>query len=427
MPDKPQLASFYTISTNATLLAVSQIINGFVQFGLFLLLLRLVPKPSMDAFELGRSCLEIGVGIIGSSIATVIIRENARNNQWWFTHVGTMKWILRITSFLVGFLIYTGVILVSPSLAYSIVLLPFCITIYFQSRSDIYEAFFRSHDRFVFPIVVGLICNTLIAAIILSGIYFFSHPMVWAPGGLLLRWMIQGSLFSWYVKKHTAASPVQAMPIFHNLKHLLMEISPMSIGAAAFILYARIDVLMLHWMGYNASIAIYGCAFRPIGFLFLLCSAFYQACSPSLSRLIQVNPRKALWFSLRLGFGFGLVGLVIALTLRVFSQDITYWLYPHDFSQTAEAINVLVWTLPIAFAGNAVGSFLVNQGRAGSFHYMWISIFGLLFNIIGNYIVIPGYGFIGAAWTTVMTDGITTVFMFLATLLLCARYSPVTK
>ncbi len=422
MPNKPQFTSLYTISINGFLLAFSQIVNGTIQFGLFLMLLHIVPKPSMDAYELGRSCLEIGVGIIGSSIAAVIIRENAKNNQWWFIHVRDMKWILRGSAFTVGALIYMGVILVSPSVAYSLVLLPFCISIYFQSRSDIYEAFFRSHDRFIFPIVIGMLCNILIAAFVIGGIYFFSHPMIWAPGGLLLRWMIQGTFFSWFVNQQTPVVRVPSSLTLQKFKYLLAEISPMSIGAAAFILYARIDVLMLYWMKFGKDIATYGCAFRPIGFFMLLCSSIYHACSPSISRSIQQNPIKALRFSLRLGGGLGIVGLWIAWVLILYSQEITQWLYPDDFSLTAKAFVVLAWTIPIVFFGNAVGVFLVNQGRKGSLYYMWISLFGVAFNIVGNYFIIPDYGFIGAAWTTVMTDGTTTFLMIMATLWIVWRH-----
>ena len=39
---------------------------------------------------------------------------------------------------------------------------------------------------------------------------------------------------------------------------------------------------------------------------------------------------------------------------------------------------------------------------------------GLIINVVGNLIVIPVYNFEGAAWITLATDGITTLFMVCA-------------
>ncbi|MGC9326206.1 MAG: polysaccharide biosynthesis C-terminal domain-containing protein, partial [Candidatus Hinthialibacter sp.] len=195
-------------------------------------------------------------------------------------------------------------------------------------------------------------------------------------------------------------------------------ITPISIGAISFIIYARIDVLMLQWMGFEHTIAIYGCAFRPIGFLSMFVAAFYHAFAPTVSKMIHRDPRRAFYVSAKAGALFSLAGLAAALFIFVLRHEITSLLYPEIFESTADALGPLAWSLPIIFGGNAVGFFLVNQGKKGATYYMIVNLIGVVVNILGNLLVIPSHNFVGAAWMTVATDAITTLLMILFALLI---------
>ena len=94
----------------------------------------------MDIFELGRSCLEIGVGIIGSSISTVIIRENARNYDWWYDNINQIKRITIYSSIILGLSIYITIVIQSPTLLHTVIIALFCASILFQSKTDVLEA-----------------------------------------------------------------------------------------------------------------------------------------------------------------------------------------------------------------------------------------------------------------------------------------------
>ncbi|MGC9328537.1 MAG: hypothetical protein ACP5I1_12950, partial [Candidatus Hinthialibacter sp.] len=178
-----------------------QLVCGLVQYSFFLILLRLIPKSHMDIYELGRSCLEIGVGVIGSSVAAVIVRENARDNRWWFTHAEMVRNLLVYATLALGLLIYVFIVLPSYSSLHSIVIGLFCITVFFQSRTDLFEAFFRSRDHVKFPVINGIVCNVLITLLTWACILFLPHPVIWAAGGVLLRWMIQGAVLSAAIRR----------------------------------------------------------------------------------------------------------------------------------------------------------------------------------------------------------------------------------
>ncbi len=412
MVKNQKIASFSTITQNAIWLGVYQLFSGLIQFGFFLLLLRIIPKSHMDIYELGRSCLEIGVGIIGSSVAAVIVRENARNQNWWRANSNSIRRLLRCATLLVGLAIYLLVLLSTGSSLHAIIIGFFCITIYIQSRTELYEAFYRSKDHVKFPVYVGLASSLGITLVTLVCVLFLPYPVIWAAGGICLRFFAQGTILSIHSRMYITDSKEKEFDIQRmKYRDLLMDITPISIGAIAFIIYARIDVLMLQLLGYERMIAIYGCVFRPIGFLSIFISAFYHAFAPSVSKMVHQNPRYALLVSVKIGFMFFLTGLFLGIVIIIFRSNITSFLYPDTFRMASDGFFVMAWSLPIVFGGNAIGFYLVNFGKKGAFCYMFVNILGVSINIIGNYYVIPTYHFIGAAWITVLTDAITTCLM----------------
>jgi O-antigen/teichoic acid export membrane protein len=415
MHNNSTMAPISTITHNALYLAMYQFLCGLIQFSFFLLLLRIIPQSHMDIFELGRSCLEIGVGIIGSSLAAVIVRENARNQHWWLANSPLIRKLLRNTTLLVGALIYVLVLLSAHTVIHTVVIGSLCLTIYFQSRTELYEAFYRSRDQVKWPVFIGLLCSISVTLITLLCVLYLPNPVLWAAFGILLRYLIQGSILSW--RSSTTLSgdePFHAETRNLSCSDIVKDVAPISVGAIAFIIYARIDVLMLQWMGFEHMIATYSCAFRPLGFLSVFVAAFYLAFAPSISKMIYRDTRKAFWISIRVGLCFSLAGLLFAVGIAAFRQEITALLYPDNFSLTADGLFVLAWTLPIVFGGNAIGFYLVNYGKQGTKYYMIVNIIGVLVNIIGNLYAIPKYNFIGAAWITVLTDFMTTLLMTLA-------------
>ncbi|MBD3265547.1 hypothetical protein GF373_02660 [bacterium] len=302
----------------------------------------------------------------------------------------------------------------------------FCLSIYLQSRNDMYEAFFRSFDHVKIPVVLSITCNLSITLVTLLCIYYLPYPVFWAAAGIFVSWFLQGTILRFLAEKEYAPSHAVQTPKLSS-RDLLQAVSPISIGAIAFIIYARIDVLMLQWMGFEDTIAIYGCAFRPIGFFSIFVAAFYHAFAPTVSRMIHQDSQKALWISLQIGALFSFIGLILGGVIFSFSESLISLLYPLEFQDAASGLKALAWSLPIVFGGNAIGFYLVSFGHRGAMRYMWVNIIGVLVNILGNYWVIPHFNFVGAAWITVCTDGLTTLLMLFFALKIQSNISETTK
>ncbi len=414
--------STLTVSKNTVILGTFYCFNSVLQFLFFLALVRLVPKADIDYFELGRSCLEIGAGIICAGFDAIIIRETSRSRSWWNEYRRSIFFTLLGGSLIIAYVIYLINSNTFDHFYPRFVIGFFCFAIVFQSLSESMEAFYRSQHNFLFPVYVSSVCSVISLTLALLLILFVSRLVLWAALFILIRWAIQ---FFWLSRGSKMMGPQAANnnPFLENVAYLYREVLPVSIGAISFILYARIDVMMLGWYGLSDSIAFYGCAYRPIGFLVLLISAFYKSFSPRLSQIIQLSPKNSFWTSMKVGLSMCILGGILCFLIITYRENVISFLYPQEFADSVRGIFALAWTLPIVYFGNAFGFYLVYYGKRGAWIYAWISVIGLLVNVIGNMVLIPRYGYVGSAWMTVATDGITTLLMVVCVILLIFWFS----
>jgi len=406
--------SFKKISLNTIILSLFFFLSSLIQLGFFILLTYTISQEHVALYELGRSCLEIGAGIAGPGFITLIIRESSSDVRWWKTNYKKLKNLILICSGLVSAILILSLSFFFPLFEEGLILIIFCISIIFQNTSGLYDALLLSREHFFLSSLLNIVFSF---AYICLGILV----ALWMPYAILgiaillwLRWVIQTVVLFYYSTPIVKDQTDDIEQFSQSLKNLVFAILPLIIGTISFVLYNRIDVLMLEWMGYGNTIAFYGAAFRPIGFLITLFSTFYQALAPTLAKLLKTNVKKSYFLLSKCGLLYGSFGLALSLLLYYYRSSIISIIYPETFAQSLFAFEALLWTLPIALLGNAFGNFLIYQGKMGSGYYAIISIVGLIINVVGNLYAIPLYNFIGAAWITLITDLITTILMVVA-------------
>ncbi len=404
------------VLSNSAFLAGQKIANGALQFLFYLFLVNTLTSEEMGLFELGRACLEIGAGVAVPGLAMIVLRENSRRKEWWLVQGPVVMALLDKIVLAAASLLFLAVIFESPAPIRFVVLGLFCFAIYFQSTCSIYESVFLSLSRVQWAMSVNVVGNLMVLGLGVILVLYLPCPLAGASLALLLRWVLNHMLYTHRIRWIYAAIPPRGPAVPLPLAALARDFWPLTLGSIFFILYARVDTIMLEWLGPVSSIAYYSSAFRLIGLVSMIFLSIYQALAPSISRKISHSLPAAFGFVGAIGLALGVVGLGLALGLQVQSGRIMAWLYPESYQPATQALQVMAWTLPITFLGNAFGYFLVNEEKQGIWHYMGINLAGLIINITGNAILIPQYGFLGAAGMTVATDGLTTLAMILSAL-----------
>lgn len=85
-----------------------------------------------------------------------------------------------------------------------------------------------------------------------------------------------------------------------------------------------------------------------------------------------------------------------------------------EFSDSAAVLRILVVAMFVAYFNHLSGYTIVALGKQRP--YFFIALGSLVFNIAANLVIIPRFSYFGAAWVTVLTEGlvlsITTIFIF---------------
>lgn len=405
------MSNFVQLVSNSVFIAGQRIAGAFLQFLFFLFLIHAFSPSDFGLFELGRACLEIGTGITVPGLAILVLRENSRQKDWWVNQGPIVKRLLRWLVFIVGASIFLSVVFDSFSMTRFFVLGVFCATIYFQSECSVYEALMISIDQVRWSMTINVLCNAAAVGFGIFAVLFLPYPLVGASLAVMLRFVINHVLFVHRTKRHFQVDKQPTSLSLSPVSDLIRVSWPLTLGSISYIIYARIDTIMLEWLGSTESIALYSGAYRVIGLLTMIFLSVYQAVTPTISRKLDESHRHAFRLVSIMALVMGIAGILLFTLIQYWSHEITSLLYPDSYKVTALALEILSWTLPIIFAGNAFGCFLVNEKRHGAKAYAAISLSGLLINIIGNAILIPQYDLIGAAWMTVITDATTTLAM----------------
>jgi O-antigen/teichoic acid export membrane protein len=171
-------------------------------------------------------------------------------------------------------------------------------------------------------------------------------------------------------------------------------------------LYSRIDMTMLRYMDGFQSAGYYGAAYKFMDLTYVFASLFMSSTFPLLSHLwaTEENKQKFNEFfkqSFRILFATGFLG---AIALIVVAPYLIGWFFPDSFGPAVRGIRILALGQALAFISSLFSSLLIIQKKEKT--GLWIIMLCAGFNVLLNFILIPRYSLYGAAWATVIAEGL---------------------
>lgn len=197
---------------------------------------------------------------------------------------------------------------------------------------------------------------------------------------------------------------------WQRLKEIILGSLPYGFLSILGLIYFKVDILLLSYLKGNFDTGIYGAAYRFFEAVVFIPSALSTALFPVLVKLHIKNldqVRKLYFKSLKILFVLGIAVLLIyILVLPV----IIRLLLP-SYLPATQAITILSLAIPFMFS-----HFPAVQVLLSSEKYLKITVllafFMLTLNISLNLIFIPKYGFVAAAWITVLSEALSFLIFF---------------
>lgn len=297
-------------------------------------------------------------------------------------------------------------------------------------------AWLWKYDVDVWHILFFLSINMILAQFIyyfrsnISGLGMYRTDSVISALDKLLMILICGSLLwlpifsgkfqiEWFVYAQTISFFLTAVAAFFIVKNkipklqfgidsklvfsLLKKSAPYALVIFLMSVYTRIDVVMVERLLENGKeeSGIYGAAYRLLDASNMIGFLFAGLLLPMFSKMIkEKNPVLPLVKTSALMIWSG--AITLSVVTYFFQDEIVHLLYTEATPYWGEVLGILMMSF-IAVSGTYIfGTLLTANGSLQKMNK--ILVFAVILNIVFNYILIPKYGALGAAWATVGTQ-----------------------
>ena len=192
-------------------------------------------------------------------------------------------------------------------------------------------------------------------------------------------------------------------------KYLLKDSWPLILSGVVVSMYLKIDQVMIKHMVDDYAVGIYAAAARLSETWYFIPIVITNSLFPAI---VNAKKRNDGSYQLRVQRLFDfmvIISLAIAIPVTFLSQFLIEVLYGEDFLAAATILIIQMWTGIFVALGVASSAWLISENLQKI--YLLGSILGACINIALNYIFIPTYGVIGAAFTTMFSQVVSILFL----------------
>jgi O-antigen/teichoic acid export membrane protein len=283
-----------------------------------------------------------------------------------------------------------------------------CVGFFFHAFWGPVGMVFRGHERIDYISVLGIIIQLffiVIGTLVLLGGYNFYGLILASYAGVPVAVLI-GAV---YIKRLKLATlKVHLKP--HDWLPLLKHSLPFALITFTILAETDMDTVMLSLWRSPEEVGWYKAAYNLIFKLLFIRGALLSTLTPQMSRYYGISKERVAKtyntsFKILWTFSFP-----VAVGTSLLAKPLTIWLYTDEFMQSAIALAILIWALPLINLSALCGgvSIATDRERKSARVYTIAAIF----NVTVNLIAIQIWGYLGAAVATVLTEGVILMLFY---------------
>lgn len=198
---------------------------------------------------------------------------------------------------------------------------------------------------------------------------------------------------------------------FTRWRAIIRETYPIALGLIFTMTYFKIDTVMLALIKGSTEVGWYNLSYRILESLIFFPAAFVGLITPLLAGALTNRPvfKKIFLQSFKV-LVVGTIPFVIGIFVLA-PEIINVFDEYNKFSPSILILQILAVAIGFIYLATLFGQsviVLARQKRA-----VWIYGLGALINVSVNLVVIPRYGALGAAWSTVLTEALVLLGLIL--------------
>ena len=381
-------------------------------------------------------------GIIADfGIYTITVKEMSRDEKKIPMILGN---ILGLRTLLTIFAMILAVITAFLIPSYSNTVIPLGVMIatlatFFTLLNGTISSVLQVHLKMQYTtisLVIGKIAGVLYMAWI--AYYVFTNDPITGFYHLILAGVIGNLVMffitTYYVRRYTS---IIYKFDFSFWKRIFKASLPFGVALVLNTIYFRLDVLLMTFLlphtqtladGTNScastlcsdiEVGLYGVAMRILEMLVIIPIYFMNSVLPVMTRFIEEQNKKirelvqySFDFLITSGIPLLVGGFILAVPIIILISNNEFvsgnvYVFGSDI-----AMRILMFAMLFSFVNALFGFILVVLNQ--QIKLMYINAGCVLFNLIGNLLVIPYWGFRGAALTSVLSELFILIFTYLA-------------
>ena len=399
-------AAVRTVAKNTSVQMFLSLLNRAIDFVFAMLRLRVLGPTGEGSYAFVIAIYGFFEVVVRFGLGTLLTRDVAQEKDQagrYLSNVLMLRlllWVVSIPILMVVMGIYARGGNLSPAEAQALVL--FQVSLFFATLSDSFSAVFMAYEKMEYPAgVSSAIATGKVALGALVLLPPFSLGFVGLAAVSLIMNIIQAA-WLWIVMRRTI--PVHmTRPDWALQRTMTIQSYPLMLNHLLASIFWRIDMWLLKPLAGAAAVGIYSAGVKYLDGFNVIPSYFTLAIFPLMSRYARDSHEsliRAYHLAIRL---LVMIALPIAVLVTLLSTLLIRILGGSAFlPDSAIALTILIWSIPIGFINSVTQYVLIAVGQqrflTGAF------VIGVVFNIGANLLLIPRFGYAGAAVVTVLSE-----------------------
>ncbi len=395
------------ILQNTVFLVSGRLLSRIMQFFLFIYAARQLGVHAFGIFSFGYatvSMLAIAMDLGLSTYLVQVVSRKPESTRAYMARSLLAKAVLIGPAFLlillVGFFAQRDAqtLLVLSILGFGTI---------FDSLTVVFYSAFEAHEKMAYPAVVIAVSNFFMSLLGILLLYFRQDLLLLCvvySAGALLRLGFAGT---WCIRHFGRPHWRALQPSIFELLRLSLPFALVSIFVS---IYYYIDTVILSLFCSEEIVGQYNAAYRLLEAPLFVIQAVTTALFPAAAKIYAADPselKPVMSQLIEKACGFG---LSVAVVTAILSGKLIELVYGTTYGPAGPLLAVLIFSAAVIMPSTVCGTVLRAIGRQTV--SAWVTGLGALLNILINFVLIPFWGAMGAAWATLITEGFVLVVYF---------------
>lgn len=388
------------IPKNALALFSSQVYNKLTGAVFCIIAARLLGIANFGKFTLVLTFLSFFYIISDWGLSTLTIRDVAREEAETKEYL-IYTIILRIAIALISYIALIALVFILAYPKEIIILIIIAgLSLFSNNVLNSFNAILNAYERMYIPSIMCMIFNTIFLLIGALCLYL-NLGLITLISVIVILSLINTILTGSFLKEHLTPFKFQ-IPRTPWMWGLIKKAAPFAILSALSIIYFRVDTIILSKLKTIETVGFYNAAYKFVEFLMFIPTSLLMAYFPQMSKQAKSSKSKLRKNYLKIISLLLIIIMPIAIFLTFWGNHVILILFGRVFLPSGAALKILIWAVVIMFINAPFGNILYNSDKI--LRYIPYQILLTLINITLNLILIPKLSFLGAAYTTLITE-----------------------